>query len=102
MAMGGRSRKSARAKTKARMSDGTKLTTTEIRVLGRGLTPCMPMRAKMAALPNPRPDNKDNAIAVMVYRAVPSKLAAPDHQKDSDDGEHGTGGQPPRDPFQPG
>ena len=57
---------SERAKTKARITVGQKLTTTETRVLARGLMPCMPILASMAALPNPKPANKDNAIAVKV------------------------------------
>jgi hypothetical protein len=54
---------SEKAKISAKRSVGRKLTTTESRVLDRGLMPCMPNLAKTAALPNPNPESRESAIA---------------------------------------
>ena len=56
---------SVKAKTRAKNAVGQKLTTTDNSVLDRGLMPCMPTRARMAALPNPKPDKSDSSIASM-------------------------------------
>ena len=65
-ASGGRPLMSAKANNRARMAVGRKLTTTETMVLDRGLLPCMPILAKMAEDPKPKPDANDRTMAIKV------------------------------------
>jgi hypothetical protein len=54
---------SARAKIRASIAAGKKLAKAEISVLGMGLMSCMPRRANMAALPNPKADTTAKPMA---------------------------------------
>ena len=54
---------SDKAKISARKTVGQKLTITDNYVLERGLIPCIPTLAKIAALPNPKADSSESAIA---------------------------------------
>ena len=61
----GNARMSGIAVMQAASMAGRKLTTSEIRVVGRGLTPCIPTLAKIAVLANPKAARKASPTASM-------------------------------------
>ncbi len=51
------------ANTDARIAAGTRLKTMETKALGKGRIPCIPTRARIAALEKPRAAARDNPTA---------------------------------------
>ena len=56
---------SGKANSRASTMAGRKLTTTEMKVAGIGLMPCIPTRAKMAVLAKPSPASRERPTASM-------------------------------------
>ena len=99
-ATAGRAFISEKAKIRARTTVGQKLTITDSRVLERGLIPCIPTLANIAALPNPKPDSRERAIA-SIAAAYPY-LSSQNHQDHPDYCQQGSGDQLGSDLFQSG
>ena len=62
---------SDRAKARARAADGRRLATVEISVLERGLTPCIPTRARIPAQAKPRPATRESPTASIAKLSRP-------------------------------